>query len=285
MKDPKFSKLQSSKPHFVEKEVIAIPHPCDKSGHEACIMQTEIDQTPVTKRITADDSTNPHREQLKELEAEIQHLRVELQAESVKTHQEIEKQVSLQQQLARIKEENKITQQSLVRIQSESLQRIKSLNTELIKMSQHAEKSNEAATNKMNALVQQLETKETALMIAQSAVQTKAQDIEVAEREIQSLKVAIDEAKKDRRHLMLEADEKFEKLQQELQSVKQEALDRNECIYCYDADADYAFVPCGHLCLCQTCSQPCKEQIAQNRSVNCYMCNAKALDIVRIFTT
>ena len=47
-----------------------------------------------------------------------------------------------------------------------------------------------------------------------------------------------------------------------------------ECIICWDGDAEYAAVPCGHRCLCANCSQTVSE---------CPMCRAAITAVLRVF--
>ena len=47
-----------------------------------------------------------------------------------------------------------------------------------------------------------------------------------------------------------------------------------ECVICWDGDAEYAAVPCGHRCLCANCSQTVSE---------CPMCRAAITAVLRVF--
>ena len=47
-----------------------------------------------------------------------------------------------------------------------------------------------------------------------------------------------------------------------------------ECVICWDGDAEYAAVPCGHRCLCANCSQTVSE---------CPVCRAAMTAVLRVF--
>ena len=47
-----------------------------------------------------------------------------------------------------------------------------------------------------------------------------------------------------------------------------------DCVICWDGDAEYAAVPCGHRCLCANCSQTVSE---------CPVCRAAMTAVLRVF--
>ena len=47
-----------------------------------------------------------------------------------------------------------------------------------------------------------------------------------------------------------------------------------ECVICWDGNAEYAAVPCGHRCLCANCSQTVSE---------CPVCRATMTAVLRVF--
>ena len=53
------------------------------------------------------------------------------------------------------------------------------------------------------------------------------------------------------------------------QSAADAALEEEECVVCWAAEAAVVFQPCGHLCTCSCCAQPF---LAQSRA--CPMCRA-----------
>jgi hypothetical protein len=40
-------------------------------------------------------------------------------------------------------------------------------------------------------------------------------------------------------------------------AVTNSSNDINKCVVCDDTPSIYAILPCGHFCLCETCSGPC----------------------------
>lgn len=50
-----------------------------------------------------------------------------------------------------------------------------------------------------------------------------------------------------------------------------------ECKVCYDAKTEYAFLPCGHLCICANC----KEEYDQD---TCLVCRKKITSFIRIYS-
>jgi len=70
-----------------------------------------------------------------------------------------------------------------------------------------------------------------------------------------------------------------ERIQREQQrSTKQEDKVFGQCIVCNDEPRSIAFVPCGHLCVCQSCASKCITQ-----SGSCPICNQKTATTMRIY--
>ncbi len=58
-----------------------------------------------------------------------------------------------------------------------------------------------------------------------------------------------------------------------------EAATRGQvCLICCDGQADHAFVPCGHRCVCETCSQKTSHTLRK-----CPICRLQAEKIIRIY--
>ena len=45
--------------------------------------------------------------------------------------------------------------------------------------------------------------------------------------------------------------------EQQATSGRNDTEDSNECVVCMDGGKTTAFVPCGHLCVCETCAEAC----------------------------
>ena len=50
------------------------------------------------------------------------------------------------------------------------------------------------------------------------------------------------------------------------------------CIICLQSQRDYAFVPCGHLCICKDCAIS-----VANLDDRCPICRSNATHVMRIF--
>ena len=59
----------------------------------------------------------------------------------------------------------------------------------------------------------------------------------------------------------------------------------NKCVVCLEHEPLYAFIPCGHLCVCAKCVPEfdCSSN-KEYREVNCPICRKSALCVTRIFT-
>ena len=57
---------------------------------------------------------------------------------------------------------------------------------------------------------------------------------------------------------------------------KSHVMETDECVICLDGKAEWALIPCGHLCLCDVC----KEGAA---SRECPMCCSKPTGICKIY--
>jgi len=66
----------------------------------------------------------------------------------------------------------------------------------------------------------------------------------------------------------------------ELEREKEKDLgssDDKRCVYCLEEKATIAIIPCGHLCLCTTCS-------SKNPFKQCPMCRGDIINTIKIFT-
>lgn len=57
----------------------------------------------------------------------------------------------------------------------------------------------------------------------------------------------------------------------------------NECIICIQETRTHAFVPCGHMCICQTCAQR-PEMYNKKKEILCPVCRKKSFIIMKVFT-
>lgn len=53
------------------------------------------------------------------------------------------------------------------------------------------------------------------------------------------------------------------------------------CVFCYERENDYAFLPCGHKCMCE----PCAKATATKGAQICPLCRTKITKIQRIYDT
>ena len=53
----------------------------------------------------------------------------------------------------------------------------------------------------------------------------------------------------------------------------------SQCVVCLDAPKQYAFVPCGHVCVCVACS----EDIMTRGRGCCPCCRADAMMVMRVY--
>ena len=64
--------------------------------------------------------------------------------------------------------------------------------------------------------------------------------------------------------------------------------DSSSCVVCYDHERTHALVPCGHLCLCSTCSEMLLSAAARAAgvadSLRCPVCRAPCESAMRVFT-
>ncbi len=58
--------------------------------------------------------------------------------------------------------------------------------------------------------------------------------------------------------------------------------DQNTCVICQDNDSIMAVIPCGHLCLCNGCSDVCMG--GQNGQRNCPICRGNMQSVLRIYS-
>ena len=57
---------------------------------------------------------------------------------------------------------------------------------------------------------------------------------------------------------------------------------QNTCVICQDNDSIMAVIPCGHLCLCNGCSNVCMG--GQNGQRNCPICRGNMQSVLRIYS-
>lgn len=60
---------------------------------------------------------------------------------------------------------------------------------------------------------------------------------------------------------------------------KQVADSVGTCVVCFDNAKSHAFVPCGHLCVCQNCAEAVKQMPVQT----CPLCRSEFVSVVQIF--
>ena len=60
---------------------------------------------------------------------------------------------------------------------------------------------------------------------------------------------------------------------------KDKDSDTSKCIVCAHAQANYAFVPCGHLCICSDCY----DEMRSREMTTCPMCRKKYTNCIKIF--
>lgn len=65
-------------------------------------------------------------------------------------------------------------------------------------------------------------------------------------------------------------------LQQQLKRVAKKTM--KWCVVCFERENDYAFIPCGHKCMCKTCAI-----LTQQKHPNCPYCRVKITSIQRIY--
>jgi hypothetical protein len=51
-----------------------------------------------------------------------------------------------------------------------------------------------------------------------------------------------------------------------------------ECVVCQESRKEYAFLPCGHMCVCEGCAASIQE-----RDRNCPLCRGVSMSIMKIF--
>jgi len=68
-------------------------------------------------------------------------------------------------------------------------------------------------------------------------------------------------------------------LQPDAESSLSDQTDVSECVICTELPPVVAFVPCGHRCLCEACTQ----NYRHNLSI-CPVCRTAAADLIRVFT-
>ena len=92
--------------------------------------------------------------------------------------------------------------------------------------------------------------------------------------------------------------ERYDKLCQKLETVMKERkkylrLDNNSawpagrCVICHDRDAAVAVIPCGHLCLCESCIEIMVQQHQQSpnqQQQQCPVCRGMLLSSIKIYT-
>lgn len=61
-------------------------------------------------------------------------------------------------------------------------------------------------------------------------------------------------------------------------------IEANKCVVCLEYEPTYAFIPCGHLCVCSVC-EPKFDSSKECRDLKCPICRKSALCVTRIFTT
>ena len=58
------------------------------------------------------------------------------------------------------------------------------------------------------------------------------------------------------------------------ESASSAAIDGTQCVICYDQEAEYAVVPCGHKCLCKKCGVKCKQ---------CPLCRSAMTSLIKVY--
>jgi hypothetical protein len=51
------------------------------------------------------------------------------------------------------------------------------------------------------------------------------------------------------------------------------------CVVCFDAPKEYAIVPCGHQCVCESCA----EQLTETRTPMCPVCRGPIRETMKVF--
>jgi hypothetical protein len=57
--------------------------------------------------------------------------------------------------------------------------------------------------------------------------------------------------------------------------------EETQCVVCFDAPKEYAIVPCGHVCVCESCA----EQLTKTRTPMCPMCRGPIRETMKVFCT
>jgi len=78
------------------------------------------------------------------------------------------------------------------------------------------------------------------------------------------------------KHLEIEKNPFLMELEREKEK-EMSSSDDKRCVYCLEEKATIAIIPCGHLCLCSTCS-------AKNPFKQCPMCRGEIINTIKIFT-
>ena len=66
--------------------------------------------------------------------------------------------------------------------------------------------------------------------------------------------------------------------------LKQKAIDAGCCIICLDLPATHAFIPCGHMCLCEGCAEKhAQEALKENAVQLCPCCRKEPLVVSHIY--
>jgi len=63
-------------------------------------------------------------------------------------------------------------------------------------------------------------------------------------------------------------------------SENKDLADYNACVVCLETERTHAFVPCGHLCVCQGCSLLAHRQ---SGGMNCPLCRKKSFMVMKVF--
>jgi len=68
-----------------------------------------------------------------------------------------------------------------------------------------------------------------------------------------------------------------------LATESRDCEDARLCVVCLEHEASHAFIPCGHLIVCQGCSKKYELDIQRNKRVKCPLCRVSTMCLARIY--